>query len=167
MIRVIKNYHFPTRDPNVGSHTLTLSSRPGDLSSKDSYYLLSSGLKVTETSYMNFNTNNYADLTPNSLPSWIRANLAGNLARTGQEWIDYYSKYNSGTHSAHWIVVDPGQFHSDRNLVLFYEQAFSMIRVTDVTSNITEDGYVASYNVPYNMDIYNKLQYQNCNSFKI
>ena len=59
MLRVIKSYHFPSRDSNVGSETITFSSRPGDFSSKDSYYLLSSGLKVIETSFMNFNKDNY------------------------------------------------------------------------------------------------------------
>jgi hypothetical protein len=59
MLRVVKSYNFPTRNENVGSETITFTSRPGDLNSKDSFYILSSGLKVTETSFMNFNKDNY------------------------------------------------------------------------------------------------------------
>jgi len=46
---------------------------------------------------------------------------------------------------------------------MFYEQAFTLIKVTDVTPIVKKNGYVASYNVPYDMDIYNKLEYQQCN----
>jgi hypothetical protein len=83
MIRIIKSYNFPTRDPNVVSQTVTFSSRPGDFSSKDSYYLTSSGLKITETSFMNFDKGNFGDLNVKSVPSWIRAHLAASLARSG------------------------------------------------------------------------------------
>lgn len=120
MIRIIKSYNFPTRDPNVVSQTVTFSSRPGDFSSKDSYYLTSSGLKITETSFMNFDKGNFADLNVKSVPSWIRAHLAASLARSGNEWIDYYSKFSSGTHSAQWIIIDHRKFYEDKNFVMFY-----------------------------------------------
>lgn len=120
MLRVVKSYNFPSRNPKVGSETITFSSRPGDLSSKDSYYLLSSGLKITETSFMNFNKDNYKEMNPKTVPSWIRVNVASNLAKNSQEWVDYFAKYNSATHSGQWIIIDKSNLNSDSNLVVFF-----------------------------------------------
>ena len=119
MLRIVKSYNFPSRDTNIGSETITFSSRPGDFSSKDSYYLLSSGLKVIETSFLNYNKDNYKELNPKALPSWIRVNIASTMAKTGEEWIDYYAKYNSGTHSGQWIVVDKAKMNNNYGFVMF------------------------------------------------
>ena len=115
---------------------ITFSSRPGDLNSKDSYYILSSGLKITETSFLNFNTDNYQELNPKSVPSWIRVNIASNLARNTEEWIDYFIKFNSATHSGQWIIVDSSRMHEKDSLVVFLEQAFSLVKVTDMTDRL-------------------------------
>jgi hypothetical protein len=162
MLRVVKSYNFTTRDPSVGSERITFTSRPGDFNSKDSYYQLSSGLKIIETSFMNFNKDNYKEMNSRTVPSWIRVNIASNLAKTGQDWVDYYSKYSSGTHSGQWVVVDKSRINSDSGLVILLELAFSMIRVSDVTQYMKEKGFVGTYNIPYNQQIYDKLQYQKC-----
>ena len=39
MLRVYKTYHFALHDQNVKAN-LTFSSRPGDLNSKDDFYML-------------------------------------------------------------------------------------------------------------------------------
>jgi hypothetical protein len=83
MLRIFKTYNFPTRNPNVGSDTITFSSRPADFNSKDDFYILSSGLKVMETSLLNFNPDNSKDLNPKTVPCWIRATVASHLARNG------------------------------------------------------------------------------------
>jgi len=43
---------------------------------------------------------------------------------------------------------------ANKNVVVFLEQAFSLIKIHDMTSRLNRDGYVASYNVAYDMDIY-------------
>jgi glycosylphosphatidylinositol transamidase (GPIT) subunit GPI8 len=50
LLRIYKSFNFPTRNSQVGAQTLTFSSRPGDLISKDDFYVLDSGLKVMESS---------------------------------------------------------------------------------------------------------------------
>ena len=77
-------------------------------------------------------------MNSHSLPSWIRANVASTLAKTGQEWVDYFGKYNSGTHSGQWIVVDKSKDVTDNGMIIFFEQAFSMIRVSDMTERLTQ-----------------------------
>lgn len=47
------------------------------------------------------------------------------------------------------------------------EEAFSIFHVDDWTSTLQEKGYVASYNVPKNNDIYDKLYYQECTHYFI
>ncbi len=59
LLRIVKNYHFPTDSPEVGSTWLSFTSRPGDIRSKDDFYVLSSGLVVIETSLSNQNVDNY------------------------------------------------------------------------------------------------------------
>jgi hypothetical protein len=149
LIRIFKTYHFPTRNPEVGSQTIAFSSRPGDFNSKDDFYVLSSGLKIVETSLMNYNKDNFAELNPRTVPCWLRATVASNLARNGEEWINYFSKYNSGTHSSQWVVIDPSQLKANTNVVVFLEQAFSLIKVHDMTDRLNKNGFVASYNVAY------------------
>jgi hypothetical protein len=83
LLRIFKTYHFPTRDPKIGSEWFAFSSRPGDMISKDDFYVLSSGLYVMETSLSNMNKSNYADLSPRTVPCWLRATIAVNLARNG------------------------------------------------------------------------------------
>jgi hypothetical protein len=159
MLRLFKTYHFPSRNPAVGSETITFSSRPGDFNSKDDFYLLSSGLKIMETSLLNYNKDNFNELTPKTVPCWLRAIVASNLARTGQEWMDYFTKYNSGTHSSQWVVVDRAQIKNNANVVVFLEQAFSLIKIHDMTDRLNKNGFVASYNVAFDQEVYRKLGY--------
>jgi len=59
MLRVYKTYHFALHDPNVKSN-LSFSARPGDLNSKDDFYMLKeSSMVVVETSLNNYNLSNY------------------------------------------------------------------------------------------------------------
>jgi hypothetical protein len=81
LLRIFKTYHFPTQDSRVGSQWLSFSSRPGDLISKDDFYVCSSGLRVIETSFNNFKEENYKLLSPQTVPCWLRASIATNLSR--------------------------------------------------------------------------------------
>jgi hypothetical protein len=84
MLRIHKTYSFPTRNPKVGSEVLTFSSRPGDLISKDDFYVLSSGLIVFETSFGNMNKDNLKELKTSTVPTWLRQTIACNLAKTSE-----------------------------------------------------------------------------------
>lgn len=83
MLRIFKTYNFPIRNTQIGSQWLSFSSRPGDLTSGDDFYILSSNLTVFKTVLYNFDENNYKELSPRSTPSWLRKLIASNLAKTG------------------------------------------------------------------------------------
>lgn len=149
LLRIFKSYHFPTRNPRVGTERITFSSRPGDIISKDDFYVLSSGLKVLETSFANYNKDNYLELKPRTVPSWLRANIANNLARNAEEWVEYFSKEQSGTHNNQWMIIDSRNLPLKKGVVVFYEDAFSIFEVTDMTPLLLKQGWVGSYNIPY------------------
>lgn len=121
MLRIFKTYNFPTRDARVGSETITFSSRPGDLISKDDFYVLSSGLMVIESSLENLNPANWQDLSPQTVPTWLRQTIACHLAKTSDEWLDYFLRLRSGTHNNQWVIVDPKNLDTNKNTVVYVE----------------------------------------------
>lgn len=68
----------------------------GFLVSLDDFYLLGSGLMMTQTTNNVFNSSLFDTITPNSLLAWQRVRLAHSLAKTGEEWAKTFSMYNSG-----------------------------------------------------------------------
>ncbi len=99
MLRVFKHYIFNVSALPVAATTTSFSSRPGDMESKDDFFLLSSGLAVVETSLTVFNTSLYAAVHPETVPVWARVQVANRLAASAQEWVAIFSRYNSGTHN--------------------------------------------------------------------
>jgi hypothetical protein len=61
-----------------------LSSRPGDLISKDDFFLLGSGLRVLETSLDNKVSDNLKELKSTTAPSWIRTLIANHLSTNAE-----------------------------------------------------------------------------------
>jgi hypothetical protein len=56
------------------------------------------------------------------------------------------------------VIVDPPQLPTRKNAILFFEQAFTLMKESDLTERFIKDGYIASYNTAYNKQIYDKLQ---------
>ena len=141
MLRVFKTYEFRTHDT---INTLSFSSRPGDLESKDDFVMVGDFMMVTETSLSNWNKENYKYLHTDSIPCWIRVNVASRLAKTPEEWGKYFEIFRSGTHNNQWIVTD---FTN----TLIVEEAFYLYHVIP-----SDDFYVAGYNLPISQDIYDQ-----------
>jgi hypothetical protein len=57
-----------------------------------------SGLVMIQTTNGIFNKTLYDLSTPKALLAWHRVRLANWLASSGEEWANYVSQYNSGTH---------------------------------------------------------------------
>lgn len=76
----------------------------GFLVSLDDFYLLGSGLMMTQTSNDIFNSSLFDTVTPNSLFAWQRVRLAHSLAHTGEEWAKTFSRYNSGGSAAEVLL---------------------------------------------------------------
>lgn len=71
----------------------------GELFSDDDFYLLSTGLMVLETTNHIYVGDVYAPLQPHCVLSWQRIRLANWMAATGEEWVDVFGRFNSGTYN--------------------------------------------------------------------
>lgn len=104
-----------SNDPQPSPTPLTVKKKPaacsppqGFLMSLDDFYLLGSGLLMTQTSIGVFNASLFSQLSPHSLLAWQRVRLANGLAHTGEEWAQVFSRYNSGEISVMSIKASGG-----------------------------------------------------------
>lgn len=166
MLRIIKKYTFPFKSSPLGNEqipgkTQAFSSYPGSIFSGDDFYILSSGLVTLETTIGNSNPTLWDFVQPTgTVMEWLRNIVANRLAVTGKEWADLFSQYNSGTYNNQWMIVDykhfsPGKAGVKEELFVVLEQIPGMIVYEDKTQELMTNGYWASYNIPYYVDIFN------------
>jgi len=163
MLRVYKQYHY-----GFLGNTLSMSSSPGLLHSKDDFYALKNGLIVMETTNSIYNQTLYSlYITPQSLFSWQRATIANFFAMNGQEWTSLFGQYNSGTYNNQWMVIDMNTLSRQGNnfilpskdLLWIIEQIPGKTRAADVTDVLVKQGYWSSFNIPFFEDIFNASGY--------
>ncbi|KAH9642306.1 hypothetical protein HF086_009670 [Spodoptera exigua] len=103
----------------VQSHKITRQST-------DDFYIISSGLTAGETTIGNSNRSLFEHVKPvGQILEYARAMVANRLARTGKQWVDIFSRHNSGTYNNQW------------------------------TEHLTRTTYFPSYNIPYFPRIFN------------
>eukprot|EP01083_Nonionella_stella_P025855 71187_1 len=156
MNRIYKYYKFDLELNTATSH-LSMASYPAVLSSIDDWYLLDSGLAVMETTNHIFNDSLWSYVSPQSLFTWQRTIIANALSKSGKEWVEMFSMYNSGTYNNQWIVLNHNLFTPKQplqdGLLWVLEQIPGHCSYRDETQ-ILERGYWASYNVAALPDIY-------------
>ncbi|XP_020500493.2 phospholipase B-like 1 [Labrus bergylta] len=161
-MRIYKHWNFKVSDTQAATGKLSFSSYPGFLMSLDDFYLLGSGLLMTQTSIGVFNISLFSQLSPHSLLAWQRVRLANNLAHSGEEWAKIFSKYNSGTYNSQYMVVDLSRVslgHSIKSGALtVVEQIPGKVAHSDQTQALRR-GYWPSYNIPFHADIYDLSGY--------
>ncbi len=54
---------------------------------------------MIETLLSVVNMSIYDVITPRSILSWMRVMVANRMASSGKQWIEVFSKYNSGTYN--------------------------------------------------------------------
>jgi len=159
MVRVFKHYDFPLRAAQTTARTTLFSSYPAFVSSVDDFYQLSSGLVVIETTNGITNEALFKYIKPQSVMSWIRVSVANRMAGSGEEWIDIFKQYNSGTYNNQWIIVNYARFTPGEPLpdgvLHVVEQIPTRVEFEDVTHYLRL-GYWPSYNIPYFESIYNE-----------
>ncbi|XP_069727387.1 putative phospholipase B-like 2 [Phaenicophaeus curvirostris] len=166
MLRIIKKYTLPFRASASGSSQIpgsvqVFSSYPGTIFSGDDFYILSSGLVTLETTIGNNNPARWKYLDPRgSVLEWLRNIVANRLARSGPEWAAVFRQFNSGTYNNQWMVVDykaftPGKASPQQGVLTVLEQIPGLVVTADQTELLYQQGYWASYNVPYFEEIFN------------
>lgn len=160
MLRIQKRYRLNYKESKssyqlVFGHDITFSSYPGFLYSMDDFYLISSGLAVTETTISVYNPQLWANVQPvGQVMVFVRAMVANRLASDGLAWTKWFKKYNSGTYNNQWLVINyslfrPGRKLPRRGLLFMLEQIPGLVETRDVTESFLNQTYWASYNVPF------------------
>ncbi|KAL3967401.1 Rho GTPase-activating protein 20 [Sarotherodon galilaeus] len=161
-MRIYKHWDFKVSDTHVATGKMSFSSYPGFLMSLDDFYLLGSGLLMTQTSIGVFNASLFSQLSPHSLLAWQRVRLANGLAHTGEEWAQVFSRYNSGTYNSQYMVVDLSRISLSKSIrdgaLTVVEQIPGKVMHSDQTRALRR-GYWPSYNIPFHAEIYNLSGY--------
>ncbi|NWX94144.1 PLBLB protein, partial [Nothoprocta pentlandii] len=145
----------------IAGSVQVFSSYPGTIFSGDDFYILSSGLVALETTIGNNNPALWKYIRPQgSVLEWLRNIVANRLARSGAEWATLFRRFNSGTYNNQWMVVDykafsPGAASARHGVLTVLEQIPGLVVVADKTELLYQQGYWASYNVPYFEEIFN------------
>jgi len=137
------------------SSEMTFSSYPGILSSTDDWYVTNNNLLITETTLEVINIEKYKNVksAENYIPNFLRVLSASRFSKTGQEWCESISAYNSGTYSSQWMVIDYNKFkkmkgkkNKKKGLVYMLEQTPGEVIYHDITDHITSTSYFGSFN---------------------
>ncbi|GJP55433.1 hypothetical protein CLOM_g14382 [Closterium sp. NIES-68] len=171
MLRIYKIYDFAFQlKPPVSAtsaadvipgRAMSFASYPGRLFSGDDFYITSARLAVQETTIGNDNLELYRRYVhPNgTVLEWIRNMVANRVASSGRQWVDVFSRHNSGTYNNQWMVVDykvfqPGHPPPDNTLWVL-EQLPGHVVGEDMSAHLRTEGYWASYNIPAFPAIFN------------
>uniref|UniRef100_A0A667XKH5 Phospholipase B-like n=2 Tax=Myripristis murdjan TaxID=586833 RepID=A0A667XKH5_9TELE len=161
-MRIYKHWDFRLTDTHTATGKMSFSSYPGFLMSLDDFYLLGSGLLMTQTTNNVFNASLFSQLSPHSLLAWQRVRLANSLARSGEAWARIFSKHNSGTYNSQYMVLDLSRVTLGRSIqdgaLTVVEQIPGRVMHSD-QSQALRRGYWPSYNVPFHVEIYNLSGY--------
>lgn len=92
--------------------------------------------------------------------------MANRLGKSIQQWIDIFLQFRSYTHNNQWQVTDLGKFKKTAQVdVWMVEEGFDTYTAENFTERFIKDGYLASYNVPFSKNVYDKLNYSACKQF--
>ncbi|CAI5988464.1 unnamed protein product [Closterium sp. NIES-65] len=145
----------------IPGHAMSFASYPGRLFSGDDFYITSARLAIQETTIGNNNAELYRRYVRanGTVLEWIRNVVANRVASSGRQWVDVFSRHNSGTYNNQWMVVDyklflPGLPPPDDTLWVL-EQLPGHIVAEDMSAHLRDEGYWASYNNPAFPAIFN------------
>jgi len=90
------------------------------------------------------------------------------LAKSADEWVNWFSRYNSGTHNNQWIAVDYKKIQPKNpgvplvpNTVWLLDQMGPYIEAADVTFSLLQKNLIVpSFNIPYFPFIFNISGYR-------
>ncbi|KAL2100693.1 hypothetical protein ACEWY4_002454 [Coilia grayii] len=162
-MRIYKHWDFNVQETSAATGKMSFSSYPGFLVSLDDFYLLGSGLMMTQTTNNVFNASLFSLIKPSTLFAWQRVRLAHAMAHTGEEWAEIFSKFNSGTYNNQYMVVDMSKVTLGKELedwsLTVVEQIPGLVEYSDQTPALRR-GYWPSYNVPFHAEIYARSGYR-------
>jgi hypothetical protein len=161
MTRVFKYYNFPLGGADTTASLIAMSSYPGLISSSDDFYVMNSGLAVMDTSMEVLDPSIWDKVIDfpkkQHIPNFMHVMATNRLAKSSPQWAKIFSKINTGTYNAQWMIVDYNQFKAGAtlsdNTLWVLESIPGATHSQDVSSVLRKQGYWASFNRPYFDDI--------------
>jgi hypothetical protein len=159
MNRIFKFYDLPLE--GGASRRMSFSSYPGVIGSTDDYYIMDTGVVVTETTVSMMSDEAFDNLDDNGtyIPDYMRIMIANRLARTATEWVDYMKSTATGTYNSQWMVVDYNLFKPGQPLkngtFWVLEQAPGVSHGEDMSARLQSTGFWASENRGFFGDVRN------------
>jgi hypothetical protein len=159
--RILKHYSFPLMRRGKAEHhyDVHFSSSPALLTSVDDFFTVSgyAQLGVIETTNNLYNLQLLDKVVPQSVLSWTRAITSNQIATSGAHWAETFSRYQSGTYTNQWMVLDlklfaPGS-PPQKGFFTVLEEVPGLVHVEDQTATLIAEGYWGSYNIPVYADI--------------
>lgn len=162
MTRVFKYYKFPLHASDTAANHIAMSSYPGAVSSTDDYYVMDSGLTVTDTSIEVLEPAVWSRMpqfpVSPSIPNFIHVMAVNRLAKSGGHWASLFTSSGHNSHyAAQWMVIDYNLFSVGEalpdNVLWVIEVLPSTVMFADESKKLREQGYWGSFNRPYFSDI--------------
>jgi len=164
MNRMLKDYTINSKNKYAATTRWTISSNAGLLLSMDDFWIMNSGLVVTETTVNTFNTTLY-DMycTPDSVLSWLRVSAVNLIAKDGASWAKYFNTANSFTYNNQYMVIDTNKFvrgkKPEQGFLVSTEQVPGYFHVLDRTEELCQKRWVPGINTPFDEEIFNASGY--------
>jgi hypothetical protein len=161
MLKAYKIVSYNLQNPWVNTKRISYSGVIGSVASQDDFYVIDGGHWVGATGIEPNNWSGLSYLHYESIPYWIRV-VSANLCFTNMSmWTNIYYNHTSATSSGTWVLVDFNNYEKYKNnmseaqdVVWIVEDFFYLKTHEDVTQALlVPNGYVASYNVPYNQQV--------------
>jgi hypothetical protein len=153
MNRIWKYYDFPLE--GAPARVMGFSSYPGVAGSTDDYYVMDTGVAVTETTVSMLSDEAFDKLDDNGtyIPDYMRIMLANRLAKDAKDWVDWMKKSATGTYNSQWMVIDYNKFKKGQKLqdgtFWVLEQAPGVSVGKDMSQLLQKQGFWASENRGY------------------
>jgi len=166
LYRMYKHHNFQFQHPSIKSRRMSFSSYPGFLFSSDDWVLMDTGLVVLETTLNILDERLYAACDPQAtVMAFVRAIVANRVSDSGEDWVNAFVRHNSGTYNNQWMVVDYKRFHKGapqltQGVLWLLEQIPGHVQYRDMSAQLEQDTYWASYNRPFFDDINTQSAYE-------
>jgi hypothetical protein len=138
---------------------MQFSSYPAYTWSSDDFYQLRDQRLVVQETTQNIDYSNATIFLPISpfeaVPTWVRTMVANRLATSGASWAAAFQRFNGGTYSNQWEIVDMKVFTAGvmpvagNGLLTVVSQIPGQIISWDATAQLLTDSYWAGYNIPW------------------
>ncbi|CEM09029.1 unnamed protein product [Vitrella brassicaformis CCMP3155] len=169
MTRIWKRYELnlgALPKSQLAAPRISFSSYAGFIGSGDSFYVLSSGLLLMDTTLPLIDKamhTRVADEEAAPIPLFLHVVACGRTATTGTHLTSCVARQNTGYGSSQWMAMDYGRFRQSGGLTdnafFLLEQSPGLTHFGDITHVLSSKGHFLSTNRPYYDDVAKGMGY--------